>query len=321
MVAQKIVVLGTGGTIAGTGANGSDHTGYRAAQIGVAELLAGLPALSAWQSRLEVEQLAQIDSKDVDEACWALWARRVAELLGRNDVQGIVITHGTDTLEETAYFLHAVLAPAKPVVLTCAMRPATAVGADGPQNLSDAITVAATPGASGVLAVVAGAVHGPLDVQKVHPYRLDAFSSGDAGVIAFVEEGRVRQLRPWPVGRPRLQLLQYLSHPWPKVAIAMSHALAQAWAVEALVQQGARGLVVAATGNGTVHKDLERALRQAQQGGVKVLRSSRCPWGQMVVQTESQEPGSEDLPHSLLSPVKARIALALDLMDTPGGAH
>ncbi|MEI7782888.1 MAG: asparaginase [Betaproteobacteria bacterium] len=315
MGSQKIVVLGTGGTIAGTGASGSEHINYQAAQIGVADLLAGVPALASWQQRLELEQLAQIDSKDMDEATWARLAQRVAELLARADVQGVVITHGTDTLEETAYFLHAVLAPGKPVVLTCAMRPATATGADGPQNLVDAICVAATPQVSGVLSVVAGAVHGPLDVQKVHPYRLDAFSSGDAGALAYVEEGRVRQLRPWPVGQPRLHLLDHLSRPWPKVAIVISHALVQAWALEALVQQGARGLVVAATGNGTIHRSLQPALLQAEQAGVKLLRASRCALGQMLVQPSGEGQAAPGLPHSLLSPVKARIALALDLME------
>ena len=194
------------------------------------------------------------------------------------------------------------------------MRPATALGADGPQNLADAISVAAAAQVSGVLAVVAGAVHGPLDVQKVHPYRLNAFSSGDAGVLAFVEEGRLRQLRPWPVGQPRLHLLEHLSRPWPKVAIVMSHAVAQPWVVEALVQQGARGLVVAATGNGTVHQDLQPALLRAEQRGVKLLRASRCTLGQMVLPTSAQAQAEPALPHVQLSPVKARIALALDLM-------
>jgi L-asparaginase len=106
---------------------------------------------------------------------------------------GVVITHGTDTLEETAFFLHSVLAPAKPVVLTCAMRPATALSPDGPQNVRDAIAVAATAGAQGVTVVCAGTVHSGVDVQKVHTYRLDAFASGDAGPIGYVEEGAVRR--------------------------------------------------------------------------------------------------------------------------------
>ena len=126
--------------------------------------------------------------------------------LARPEVAAIIVTHGTDTLEETAYFLQRVLAPAKPVVLTAAMRPATSRLADGPQNLADAVAVATAPGARGVVVVVAGTVHSALDVRKVHPYRLDAFGSGDAGPIARVEEGRLRSFRPWPEGeaaRPR----------------------------------------------------------------------------------------------------------------------
>ena len=140
---------------------------------------------------LESEQVAQLDSKDMDFATWRALAGRVARHLARPEVAAIVVTHGTDTLEETAYFLQRVLAPAKPVVLTAAMRPATSRLADGPQNLADA-SPSRWPraGARGVVVVVAGTVHSALDVRKVHPYRLDAFGSGDAGPIARVEEGR-----------------------------------------------------------------------------------------------------------------------------------
>ncbi len=136
----KIVILGTGGTIAGTAASPADAIGYTAAQLGVAQLVAGVPALAGLP--LESEQVAQLDSKDMDFATWQRLAQRVAAHLARDEVQGVVITHGTDTLEETAYFLHRVLAPAKPVVLTAAMRPATSLQADGPQNLLDAVTLA-----------------------------------------------------------------------------------------------------------------------------------------------------------------------------------
>ena len=141
---RNIVVIGTGGTIAGAAASPTDHTGYVAGQIGVAQLLAAIPGLEAL-AQLRMEQLAQIDSKDMDADTMAHLAQRVAELLDDPTVDGLVITHGTDTLEESAYLLHAVLAPAKPVVITCAMRPATALGADGPQNLVDAITLACHP--------------------------------------------------------------------------------------------------------------------------------------------------------------------------------
>ena len=248
----------------------------------------------------------------MDAATLARLSQRVAELLDEEAVQGVVITHGTDTLEETAYFLHALLAPAKPVVVTCAMRPATALSADGPQNLLDAVTVARHPGAKGVLAVCAGAVHGPLDVYKAHPYRLDAFSSGDVGPLAWVEAGGLRVLRPWPDGQGQRQVLASLSSPWPQVAIVTSHAEATAWMVPALVAAGAQGLVVAATGNGTVHKSLEKALLEAQQEGLQVRRASRCAQGLVV------EGASDALPlfaaYPGLSPVKARLALVLELM-------
>lgn len=307
---RKIVVIGTGGTIAGQAASPSDHTGYVAGQIGVAQLVEAIPGLSRLGGRLVMEQLAQMDSKDMDATTLARLARRVAEHLDDPGVEAVVVTHGTDTLEETAYLLQTVLAPTKPVVLTCAMRPATALGADGPQNLLDAVCLAATPGVRGVLSVCAGGVHGPLEVQKVHPYRLDAFSSGEAGPIACVEEGRVRQLRPWPEGSPRRELLEPLAGPWPAVPIVMSHADAQAWMVPALVAGGARGLVVATTGNGTVHQALEAALLEATRQGVTVWRASRCPLGAIV---SSGEP--ERLPaRPGLSPVKARLALVLELL-------
>ena len=309
MATPNIVVLGTGGTIAGRGASSSDHTGYVAGQIGVDSLVDAVPGL-AELAQLQVEQLAQLDSKDMDAPTWSRLARRVAELLADDGVQGIVVTHGTDTLEETAFLLHSLLAPAKPVVLTCAMRPATALGADGPQNLLDAVLLAATPGVQGVLSVCAGTVHGPQDVQKVHPYRLDAFSSGDAGPLAHVEAGRLRTLRPWPQGKARPHLVDRLAGPWPRVPIVLSHGDAQDWTVEALVNAGAQGLVVATTGNGTVHQALEAALLRAQGRGVRVVRASRCPQGAVLSGAADVLPVWPGL-----SPVKARLALVLDLLE------
>src|SRR5258706_5520407 len=196
---NKVVVLGTGGTIAGTAADALDNVGYTAGQLVVGHLVAAIPALAGVP--LECEQVAQVDSKDMSHAVWRELALRCANHLARADVAGIVITHGTDTLEETAWFLQRVLAPAKPVVLTAAMRPATALQSDGPQNLLDAVAVAQAPGAGGVLAVLAGDVHGARDVRKVHPYRIDAFSSRDARPIGRIEEGRLRLFRSLPEGQ------------------------------------------------------------------------------------------------------------------------
>ncbi|SFU50222.1 L-asparaginase [Polaromonas sp. YR568] len=312
---QQIVILGTGGTIAGRAESASDNVGYTAAQVGVDQLVAAIPAL-AEAGPVLTEQVAQIDSKDMGFAVWARLAARVNHFLAQPDVKGIVITHGTDTIEETAYFLHAVCRPAKPVVLTCAMRPSTALVPDGPQNLLDAMAVARHPDAAGVVLVCAGTVHGAVDVQKVHTYKLDAFSSGDAGPLGHVEEGALRMSRNWPsvpvdpVG-VAIKTVSELAEPdrWPRVEVVMSHAGASGAVVQALQAQGVQGLVVAGTGNGSLHQDLEAALLQAQAAGVRVVRATRCPNGRVLPAPKDKIPDSQGL-----SPVKARIALMLRLM-------
>jgi L-asparaginase len=303
-----VVVLGTGGTIAGTAADAADNVGYRAAQLGADRLVAAIPALAG--QAIEVHQIAQLDSKDMDFATWRLLAEAVHAQLARPEVGGIVITHGTDTLEETAYFLQRVLAPRKPVVLAAAMRPATALLADGPQNLLDAVRVAQAAGARGVVAVLAGAVHGAFDVRKVHTYRLDAFGSGDAGPVARIEEGRVRQHRAWPGGDALgLGRLPLDAARWARVEIVTSHAGAGGELVLALTASGVRGIVVAGTGNGSLHHALEAALLEAQAAGVSVLRSSRCLNGDVI------DAGPNALASAgVLTPVQARIELMLQLL-------
>ncbi|MBT0569240.1 asparaginase [Curvibacter sp. CHRR-16] len=324
---KKIVVIGTGGTIAGKAASAQDNVGYVAGQVRVEDLLAAVPMGAALIAprQLVAEQLVQLDSKDMDFATWAALAQRCTALLADASVDGIVITHGTDTLEETAYFLHSVLPPAlqsaKPVVLTCAMRPATALTPDGPQNLQDALAVVVDPASCGVLAVAAGKVHAALHVNKRFTYRIDAFDSGDAAPLAQVEEGRVRWLSgaAWCVAqsmaKAQLPALPAKAADWPRVEILTSYAGAYGALVTALLQAPAdqpvvKGLVVAGTGNGTIHADLEAALRQAQDHGVRVVRTSRCAYG-VVVQASA---ASDNLPAMPLSAVKARIALMLELL-------
>ncbi|GAB4556022.1 MAG: asparaginase [Rhizobacter sp.] len=303
-----IVVLGTGGTIAGTSAVAGDDIGYTAAQIGVAQLVQAIPALAGVP--LECEQVAQVDSKDMGFAVWRALALRAAHHLARAEVAGVVVTHGTDTLEETAYFLQRVLEPAKPLVMTAAMRPATSPQADGPQNLLDAVRVAGHLGVQGVVAVLNGQVHSAHDLRKTHTYRVDAFSSGDAGVLGVVANGEVRisRARPKAVGLG-CELLPADAAAWPRVEIVHSHAGADGAVVRLLCADGVRGLVVAATGNGTVHHALEGALLQAQSQGVKVLRSSRCLGGRVLAKADDVLPSADDL-----TPVKARIELLLGLM-------
>jgi L-asparaginase len=280
-MASEIIVLGTGGTIAGTATSSSEHTGYTAAQIGVTTLLQGVPALQDALSGADLhsEQVAQLDSKDMDFATMLRLAQRCVHYLALSQVKGIVITHGTDTLEETAYFLHRVIPPelqTKPIVLTCAMRPATSSEADGPRNLRDAVTVARDAKnngkARGVLAVCAGDVHHALCVQKVHTYALNAFSSGDAalgepGVMARVNAGRVQWVDQWVNQRVNQQVKQadfYIKNMpsppdtyrkfainsivndafsvirWPRVEMVLNHAHASGSIVRALLVSSAQ---------------------------------------------------------------------------------
>ena len=309
MKLRSVVILGTGGTIAGRSGSASDNIGYTAGQVGIGKLVSDIPSIAA-SGPVLTEQICQVDSKDMSFRLWIRLATRVNYYLEQDDIQGIVITHGTDTLEETAYFLQAVCQPAKPVVLTCAMRPATSLAPDGGQNVLDAVAVARHPGACGVVAVCAGTVHSAFDLQKVHPYKLDAFSSGDSGPVGYVEEGRLRQLRNWclPQVSQAFHAVQNIAD-WPRVEIVMSYAGASAAIVRALVSQGVRGLVVAATGNGTLHQNLETGLLEALAAGVHVVRATRCVNGSIL-----PLPGAAFADSKGLSPVKARVALMLDLM-------
>ena len=315
-MAGKVVILGTGGTIAGRAAQAEDRLGYRAGEIGVDALVAAVPALAG--RALETEQLAQLDSKDMDVATWQRLATRCAFHLARPEVAGVVVTHGTDTLEETAWLLHRVLAPGKPLVLTAAMRPATALDADGPQNLLDAVTLAAQSdahGVCGVLAVLAGAVHGAAELRKGHTLRPDAFTSGDAGPLARLDGGQLRRFRDWPTGEP-LGLAAIAPAPvqWPWVAVLASHATADGREVQALQAAGVNGLVVAGTGNGTLAAGLEAALQAAQRAGVSVVRSTRCAFGPVLEAAGSTPSAGALASAGERSPWQARIDLMLALL-------
>ncbi len=304
---QIVVVLGMGGTIAAQG----DDLAYLPGALTTAQLLAGVAGGS---EAVEPEEVARIDSKDLDFLHWRQLLDAVARHLARPAVCGIVVTHGTDTLEETAYLLQRLLAPAKPVVLVGAMRPATAVQSDGPQNLADALRVAREPGAHGVVVVVAGQLFSALDVRKVHPFRLQAFSAGEAGLLGVIEAGRLRRFRDWPPGDAMgADLLPRDPADWPWVEIVTSVTGARGAVVDALVSSGVHGLVIASTGNGTVHMALAPALDRAQQRGVQVLRATRCLDGTVLDAEQGTGHGSPLPSAGALTPVQARIELMLRL--------
>jgi L-asparaginase len=326
---QKLVFLGMGGTIAGQAASAGDNVGYKAGQVGIRHLLDAVPGLAAalGSAEAESEQVCQIDSKDLDHADWFALVSRIAHHLERIDVAGVVVTHGTDTLEETAFWLSRTLPSellaGKLVVLTCAMRPASSLAPDGPVNIADAVTVALSEGARGVVVVCAGKIHSALHVQKVHPYRVDAFDSGEAGPLGLVEEGRVRMLACWPqlATSPVQRDLEVLrAKGLPRVELVVSHSGAGGAIVRSLMQAVGgdaplRGLVVAGTGNGTIHKDLQFALETAQASGIRVVRVSRCGYGQVV--GPAAPSASTVIESCPLSAVKARIALMLEIAEAP----
>jgi len=313
---SMVVILGTGGTIAGVAPAGAGDLAYQAAQIGIDALVAAAPDLRG--QPLEAEQVAQVDSKDMTHALWQLLARRVAHHLARDEVRGIVVTHGTDTMEETAWLLQRVLAPAKPVVLTGAMRPASSRQADGPRNLADAVLLAREEGAHGVLVALAGAVHGAADVRKAHAHRLDAFSSGDVGPLGRIDGGRLQRLRAWPSGDGLgLAVLDAPPATWPVVEIVTSHAGASGALIDALARNGTRGVVIAATGNGTVHEALELALERAAWAGLQVMRATRCGDGAVLDATGT---GAAWPSAGAMSPAKARVELLLRLLAAQQGA-
>jgi L-asparaginase len=260
----------------------------------VADLLQGLAHDGV---ELLTEQVAQIDSKDMSFAVWQSLLGRVAHWITQDDVKGVVITHGTDTIEETAYFLHTVLQPSKPVAMTCAMLPANAPDSDGPGNLRDALAWVRQPDASGVSVVCAGQVHAGHAVQKSHSHQRNPFTS--QGGVTHPAALRVPSVAQVMACRQ-----------WPRVELVFNHAGADGRVVRALTAHDApQGWVVAGTGNGTLHHDLESALLDAHMQGVQVLRASRCAQGGV----QSRE--ADALPHAGgLTAVQARVALLMHLV-------
>jgi L-asparaginase len=309
----RIAVLATGGTIAGSAADAANTSGYQAGVVGVDRLLEAVPALSG-VAQIQPEQVASIDSKDMALALWATLAQRVNALLASDDIDGVVITHGTDTLEETAYLLHLTVKSTKPVVLTAAMRPSSALSADGPLNLLNAVTVAASPAAQGqgVLVAFNNRIHSARDVVKTSTYAVDAFQSPEVGALGWVQDGRVEFQRK--VVRPHTVDTEFvIGTKWPNVEIVVSYAGASRIGVDALVAAGVRGIVVAGTGNGSIHASVQQALADAVSQGVVVVRSSRVGSGHVMRNGAASDDALGFVTAGSLNPYKARVLLMLAL--------
>lgn len=291
-----IHLLATGGTIAGEADPASGGARYTAAVRPVEALVAAVPGLAA--DALSAEQVLSVDSKDMTPADWLTILSAARRALGGAATDGLVILHGTDTLEETAWFLHLSLPPGKAVVVTGAMRPADHPAADGPANLLAAVRLAASPAArdKGVLVVMNGTPHGARDVIKARTHGLDAFESAAA----------------WTSARPDGRFADVDFAPLPRVDILPGYAGAPPDLIDASVAGGARGLVLALAGHGSVPASWLPALRRARNGGVAIVRASRCA-GPVIRNANADDDGEGWLTAGSLPPPKARIALMLSL--------
>lgn len=302
-------IVATGGTIAST-----NYYSGEPGKIGVDALLRAVPALDT-VAAISAQQFANIPSSHMTPALWLALSRGIADTLrARPALAGVVVTHGTDTMEETAYFLDLTVADARPVVVTGAMRPADGVGSDGPANLLNAVRVASDPRARGrgALVLMNDEILAARDAAKVNTVRPDAFTAGVRGALGVADPERV-VFHHAPARADVFDLtgLREL----PRVDIVVSHAGADAAAVDALVAAGARGLVVAATGRGSIPPLQRAAVRRAAEQGVVVVVASRAGAGSVpdeVVGRQGERPlllvGAGDL-----TAPKARVLLMLAL--------
>ncbi len=312
-----IALLATGGTIAGNGANASSGS-YKSAELGIKELLKAIPNLNKL-ARIQGEQISNIGSQDMNEEVWFKLAKRVQELLNDSHIQGVVITHGTDTLEESAYFLNLVLHSTKPVVLVGAMRNSSSLSADGVLNLYNAVSVAINEKSAnkGVLVVMDDNIFSAREVTKTHTTHTSTFKAPNSGAIGSVYYGKMRYyMQPLRkhTTNSEFSILE-LKKPLPKVDIIYTHVgMTPDWLQVSLISH-AKGIVIAGVGNGNVSAEFLKVMQKAIQMGVIVVRSSRVGSGE-VTSGEIDDKAYGFITSDNLNPQKARVLLQLALTKT-----
>lgn len=311
----KVAVLGTGGTIAGSGVSSTQYAGYRAAVARVEELLMAIPTLKAVAS-LESEQVAQVASQNLGGATLLHLARRVNYWLNETDCTGVVVSVGTNTLEETAYFLNLVVKSSKTVVVTGAMRPSTSLSADGPMNLYKSVVAAASPltAGLGVLVVMNDQIIAARDVHKIDTMTVDSFKAPVFGILGWVFDSQVR-LYKTPARTHTLHTAFDITHmtSLPRVDIVVGHQDDSGVAVSALADAGAKGLVVAGAGTASLSDAMAEAVQAATRQGVVVVRAPRAATGIVMRDMEFDDTAHGTVAGDTLSPAKARVLLALSL--------
>ncbi|EOH2100906.1 type II asparaginase [Campylobacter jejuni] len=313
---SRIAILGTGGTIAGFIDSTIATTGYTAGAIDIDVLIKAVPQIRDLAD-ISWEQIANIDSSNMCDKIWLRLAKKIAKLFAEG-IDGVVITHGTDTMEETAYFLNLTIKSDKPVVLVGAMRPSTAISADGPKNLYNAVALVANKEAKnkGVMVAINDKILSARGVVKTHSLNIDAFSSPDFGDLGYIVDGKVffynnvtkAHTKNAPFDVSKLTSL-------PKVDILYSYSNdGSGVAAKALFEHGTKGIVVAGSGAGSIHKNQKDVLKELLKKGLKVVVSSRVVAGCVAVSDSDEKLGfisAEDL-----NPQKARVLLMLALTKT-----
>jgi L-asparaginase len=313
----RILILATGGTIAGAGKS-SDRASYTAGKIPVSDLISAIPGVEQIAD-ITGEQIASVGSQDMSIEIWLKLASRINEAFSKNQADGIVITHGTDTQEETAYFLDLVVSHDKPVVLTGSMRASTAISADGPKNLYDAIIVAANHASrgKGVLVSFNESIYDSREVMKLSTTKVNAFGSPNSGPIGQVYDGKVEFYktanRESIVGAP---FSVTINEKLPKVEIVYMYADASPEYLKQLIQQKVDGIIIAGVGNGNFSKAFTEAIKLAISHGIVVCRASRCVMGRVVMNGEVDDEALGTIVADDLNPQKARILLMLGLTKT-----
>lgn len=317
--AQKpnIHILATGGTIAGAGGSAVEGS-YTAGQVAIGTLLDAVPEIQSI-ANVTGEQIVRIGSQDMTNEVWLILAKRINELLSSPDCDGIVVTHGTDTMEETAFFLNLTVKSDKPVVLVGSMRASTSLSADGPLNLYNAVVVAAAPESrgNGVLVAMNGKILDAHNVIKTDTQDVGTFQSLNSGPLGYVHSGNVYySLRPTKTHTINSVFNVQDIEELPKVGIVYSYSDVQADMVSPMLQNDYKGIILAGVGNGNFHKNVFPILLEAQEKGIQVVRSSRLVSGPTTLEGEVDDAKYHFVASQELNPQKARILLMLALTKT-----
>lgn len=313
----NVVIIATGGTIAGA-ASRADDAAYQAGEVPVEGLIEAVPEAARLANLVGV-QVAAIGSQDMNDQVWMKLAKELDKHLSDDAVSGAVITHGTDTMEETAYYLNLVVDSDKPVVLTGAMRPATALSADGPLNLYNSVAVAASEKARGhgVLVVANDSIHGAREVSKTNTLTVQTFESSNMGLLGALHYGSFRMFRKPQRKHTSGSIFSIRSiESLPRVTVIFAHSNMSGDLVRAAVEMGAKGIVLAGVGNGNASKLAIEAMREAREQGVVIVRSTRNASGAVLRNQEIDDDELGFVVSDQLNPAKARVLLQLGLTQT-----